>query len=107
VADLRRANGITEQTYYRWKAEYGGMELSEMRRLKQLHGAARGGGPPTSAGGHFAARVSADRGEAVKLAVRPTDRSGQSEAARSAEGPRGRAPSLWLPAPLEDWLRCD
>src|SRR4029453_10281508 len=36
VADLCRANGITEQTYYRWKAKYGGMELSELQRLKQL-----------------------------------------------------------------------
>jgi putative transposase len=36
VADLCRTNGITEQTYYRWKAKYGGMELSEMQRLKQL-----------------------------------------------------------------------
>src|SRR5262245_46601279 len=36
VADLCRANGITEQTYYRWKATYGGMELIEMQRLKQL-----------------------------------------------------------------------
>jgi putative transposase len=26
VADLCRANGITEQTYYRWKAKYGGNE---------------------------------------------------------------------------------
>src|SRR4030095_17109761 len=36
VADLCRANGITEQTYSRWKAKYGGMELSELQRLKQL-----------------------------------------------------------------------
>ena len=36
VADLCRANGITEQTYDRWKAKYGGMELSDLRRLKQL-----------------------------------------------------------------------
>ena len=36
VADLCRANGITEQTYYRWKAKYGGMELSELQRMKQL-----------------------------------------------------------------------
>jgi CRISPR-associated endonuclease Cas1 len=27
--DLCRANGITDQTYYRWKAKYGGMELSD------------------------------------------------------------------------------
>ena len=36
LADLCRTYGITEQTYYRWKAKYGGMELSEMQRLKQL-----------------------------------------------------------------------
>jgi len=34
VADLCRTHGISEQTYYRWKAKYGGMELSEMQRLK-------------------------------------------------------------------------
>ena len=36
VADLCRTHGITEQTYSRWKAKYGGMELSEMQRLKQI-----------------------------------------------------------------------
>ena len=36
VADLCRAHGISEQTYYRWKAKYGGMELSELQRLKQV-----------------------------------------------------------------------
>ena len=36
VADLCRVHGITEQTYYRWKAKFGGLELSEMQRLKQL-----------------------------------------------------------------------
>ena len=36
VADLCRAYGIAEQTYYRWKAKYGGMELSELQRLKQI-----------------------------------------------------------------------
>ena len=36
VADLCRAHGITEQTYYRWKSKYGGLELSEMQRLKHL-----------------------------------------------------------------------
>ena len=36
VADLVRSHGITEQTYYRWKSKYGGMELSELQRLKQL-----------------------------------------------------------------------
>ncbi len=36
VADLCRRHGITEQTYFRWKAKYGGLEVSEARRLKQL-----------------------------------------------------------------------
>src|SRR5918912_200838 len=36
VADLCRVHGITEQTYYRWKAKYGGMELSELQRLNQV-----------------------------------------------------------------------
>jgi len=36
VADVCRTHGITEQTYYRWKAKYGGLERSEMQRLKQL-----------------------------------------------------------------------
>ena len=36
VADLCRTHGITEQTYYRWKAKYGGLELSDVQRLRQL-----------------------------------------------------------------------
>ena len=38
VADVCRTHGITEQTYYRWKSKHGGLELSEMQRLKQLEG---------------------------------------------------------------------
>ena len=34
VADLCRTHGITQQTYYRWKSKYGGLELSELQRLK-------------------------------------------------------------------------
>jgi putative transposase len=36
VVDLCRRHGITEQTYFRWKAKYGGLEVSEARRLKQI-----------------------------------------------------------------------
>jgi len=28
--------GVTDQTYYRWRAEYGGMRLDQAKRLKQL-----------------------------------------------------------------------
>lgn len=31
-----RKHGISEQTFYRWKAKYGGMEVSEAKRLKAL-----------------------------------------------------------------------
>lgn len=31
VAEVCRHNGITEQTYYRWKAKYGGMDVSEAK----------------------------------------------------------------------------
>jgi putative transposase len=36
VKDLCRQHGIAEGTYYRWKAKYGGMEVSEAKRLKAL-----------------------------------------------------------------------
>lgn len=36
TAELCRQHGISEQTYYRWKAKYGGMEVSEARRLRAL-----------------------------------------------------------------------
>ena len=36
VKDLCRKHGISEQTYYRWKAKYGGMEVSDARRLRSL-----------------------------------------------------------------------
>lgn len=34
--DLCRKHGISEQTFYNWKAKYGGMTVSEARRLKEL-----------------------------------------------------------------------
>ena len=34
--ELCRQHGICDQTYYRWKAKYGGLEVSEARRLRQL-----------------------------------------------------------------------
>ena len=36
VADLIRKVGISEQTFYRWKKVYGGLEPSQARKLKQL-----------------------------------------------------------------------
>jgi len=36
VQDVIRRLGVTEQTYYRWKAKFGGMEVSDAKKLKAL-----------------------------------------------------------------------
>ncbi len=36
AADLVRKHGISLHTFYRWKGKYGGMDISEAKRLKQL-----------------------------------------------------------------------
>ena len=36
VAETSRKLGITEQTYYRWRKEYGGMRIEQAKRLKEL-----------------------------------------------------------------------
>jgi putative transposase len=36
VPDLSRRHGIAENTIYRWKSKFGGMEVSEAKRLRQL-----------------------------------------------------------------------
>ena len=36
IAQASRLLGITEQTYYRWRKHYGGMQVSQAKRLKEL-----------------------------------------------------------------------
>ena len=36
IGDISRKHGVCENTLYRWKSKYGGMELSEAKRLKAL-----------------------------------------------------------------------
>lgn len=36
VGDLCREHGIADQTFYNWKAKYGGMYVNELRRVKEL-----------------------------------------------------------------------
>ena len=36
VAEAVRSIGVTEQTFYRWRAEFGGLKLDQVKRLKQL-----------------------------------------------------------------------
>ena len=36
VKEIARRHGVSEQSFYRWKAKYGGMEVSDARRLRDL-----------------------------------------------------------------------
>ena len=36
TAEVCRKHGISDATYYKWKAKYGGLEVTEARRLRQL-----------------------------------------------------------------------
>lgn len=36
VKDLCRKLGISDQTFYNWKAKYGGLSVSDLKRLKEL-----------------------------------------------------------------------
>jgi len=36
IQEVARKLGITEQTYYRWRREYGGMRIEQAKRLKEL-----------------------------------------------------------------------
>ena len=43
VADLCRKHGVSDASIYKWKAKFGGMEVSEAKRLRALEGASEGG----------------------------------------------------------------
>lgn len=36
VSEVCREHGVGESTFYKWKSKYGGLEVNEARRLKQL-----------------------------------------------------------------------
>ncbi len=36
VSEITREHGISDQTFHNWKAKYGGLSLSELRRVKDL-----------------------------------------------------------------------
>ena len=36
VADVCRKHNCSEQSFYRWKSKFGGMEVSEVKRLREL-----------------------------------------------------------------------
>jgi len=36
VGEATRKIGVTDETYYRWRREYGGMRIEQVKRLKEL-----------------------------------------------------------------------
>ena len=36
VKDICREAGISDQTFYKWKSKYGGMEASQLKKVKEL-----------------------------------------------------------------------
>lgn len=38
VQEVCRKHGISPATYYKWKSKYGGLEASDLKRLKELEG---------------------------------------------------------------------
>ena len=36
VADLCRTHGVSQSTFYKWRSKYGGMDVSELRRMREL-----------------------------------------------------------------------
>lgn len=38
VKEICRRHGISDATYYNWKSKYGGMEASDLKRMKELEG---------------------------------------------------------------------
>ena len=45
AAEAVRTIGVTEQTYYRWRSEYGGLNRDQVKRLEQLEQAPSSAGP--------------------------------------------------------------
>ena len=38
VKDVCRRHGISDATYYNWKSKYGGMQASDLKRMKEMQG---------------------------------------------------------------------
>ena len=76
VKELIRTYGISEQTYYSWKSKYGGMEVNEARRLRELERRE----PPVEADRRRpGARYQDTEGYQLKKLVKPAERRRAAE----------------------------
>ena len=71
VAELCRKHAMSSATFYSWKAKFGGLEVSDARKLKSLVGGER---PAEEASGRCAARQCGAEGSAVAKMVTPAAR---------------------------------
>ena len=55
IKEISRKLGITEQTYYRWRKDYGGMRIDQAKRLKELEKEYAHSIQQTSDGGYIVA----------------------------------------------------
>src|SRR3954453_11903046 len=79
VADLCRKHGVSDASIYNWKARFGGMDVSEARRLKTLEN-------ENTRLKRLLADAMLDNAALKDLVERSGDARGQAESCRSPEG---------------------
>ena len=101
VRDVCRKHNVSEQSFYRWKAKYGGMDVSEVKRLKELE-------RENSELKHIVAELTLDNrmlkdinqknGEPSRTATSGNLLEKRTRGQRTAGLPGGIDPSIELPA---------
>ena len=114
VAEVCRSLGVPEQTYYRWRKEYGGLKMDQAKRLKVLeqgeHSLEESGcrpdlGQADSAGGHKGKRLSPARRRQWAAHVCKALGVSERRACRVLSQPRSTQRHRCIAAPDEDALR--
>ena len=90
TADLCRKHGISEATFYNWKSKFGGMDVSEAKRLRQLE--AENGQPGGIRQGTLALKNVPLHGRPAGPATTTDARSGRCPAPPGRRRGRCRAP---------------
>ena len=97
VVEAARRIGVSEQTFYRWRSEYGGLRVDQARRLKQLEmensrlkqgGGRTDPGQPDSQGGRGGKLLSPDRRRQCVEHVRSVMGVSERRACKVLEQPR-------------------